>query len=57
MRDAELIYNAILRAERKMETHPEVDPTCSPETANLARFILQVIRTEIGNGMDSEWPR
>lgn len=55
MTDADMIYNAILRAERRLEATAH-DPNF-PQAADLARpaFIaLQTLREEIGNGLANE---
>lgn len=56
MTDADLIYNALLRAERKLEARA-ADEVTSPEVAklNLAAFAaLRTLREEIGNGLTGE---
>lgn len=54
MTDADLIYNALLRAEKRLEdvardlTHPQT------ERALVALTAVQIIREEIGNGLARE---
>lgn len=55
--DADLIYNAILRAERRFEEWPERDPTMPDHSARLAYLIINTIRTEIGRGIAREHPQ
>lgn len=55
MTDADLIYNALLRAEQRLE-QTACDPAF-PQAAELARVALiaaQTIRQEIGNGLARE---
>lgn len=54
MTDADLIYNALLRAEKRLEEWPERDPTMRPEWARLGQLVIQTIREEIGNGLSKE---
>lgn len=54
MTDADLIYNALLRAERRFEEWPECDPTMSPREARLGLLVIQSIREELGNGLTKE---
>lgn len=56
MTDADLIYNACLRAERKFEAlAKKADPEgTGPAFAKLARLTIQSLREEIGNGLTKE---
>lgn len=59
MTDAQLIYDALLRAERRfdgIDTRgvPEVSPLISREAATYALIALNVLREEIGNGLMKE---
>ena len=51
MTDADLIYNALLRAEKRFEAWAARDPTMPPQMARLGELVVQTIREEIGNGM------
>lgn len=54
MTDADLIYNALLRAEKKLEeAHKELVEMNSPRIIHTAAaFIaIQLVREEIGNGL------
>lgn len=52
MTDADLIYNALLRAEKKVEAFLQPDdPPEAQAQAHLAMGIIQTIREEIGNGL------
>jgi hypothetical protein len=51
MTDVDLIYAALLRAERKMEEWPARDPTMRVLHARLGFLIIQTIRQEIGNAL------
>lgn len=56
MSDADLIYNACLRAERRIEERIE-KLQASPETAfslQLCLTTIQTLRGEIGNGLSRE---
>lgn len=57
MKDAELIYSALLRAERRME-HGIVHETNAGTAAfrKLQLGVVQAIREEIGNGIAKERP-
>lgn len=59
MRDADLIYNALLRAERRLEAAFEDLPIGSPQSswASAALAAVLTIREEIGNGLSQEGPR
>lgn len=57
MTDVDLIYNALLRAERYLEEWPERDPTMQPREARLGFLIIETIRREIGNGLAKEGPQ
>lgn len=55
MTDADLIYNALLRAEQRLER--SASDGAFPQAAELARAALvaaQAIREEIGNGLARE---
>lgn len=55
MTDADLIYNALLRAERRLEE--TASDARYPHAADLARpalIALQTIREEIGNALAGE---
>lgn len=55
MTDTELIYNALLRAERRLEEKGRNAP--NPDKAALARFSLEIvaiIREEVGNGIEGQ---
>jgi hypothetical protein len=52
--DADLIYNALLRAERRLEEWPDRDPTMRPEQARFGMLVIQSIREEIGSGLAKE---
>lgn len=55
MTDADLIYNACLRAERRLEA--VATDGAHPHAAELARpalIALQTLREEIGNGLSGE---
>lgn len=59
MTDAELIYNALLRAERKAEamagrTLVDLDGTYVPTTATTILRAIAMIREEIGGGLSEE---
>lgn len=56
MSDADLIYNACLRAERKLEERA-ADLRANPEAAFYVRVCLtalETLREEIGNGLSRE---
>ncbi len=57
MTDADLIYNAILRAERKLEEWPERDPTLTEREARLLFLALNTLRIEIGRGIAETYPQ
>lgn len=55
MTDADLIYNALLRAERRLEA--TATDGAHPQAADLARpalIALQTLREEIGGGLSGE---
>lgn len=52
MTDADLIYNALLRVERKLEAGALAVHDASERV--LANYIIQTIREEIGNGLAQE---
>jgi aspartate oxidase len=52
--DADLIYNALLRAERKLAEWPQHDPTMPDDFARLGFLIIETIRGEVGNGLRKE---
>ncbi len=55
MTDADLIYNALLRAERRLEA--AATDGAHPQAADLARpalIALQTLREEIGSGLSGE---
>ena len=56
MSDADLIYNALLRAERKLEEWPARDPTMRDDFSRLGFLIINAIREEVGNGLSKEAP-
>lgn len=55
MSDADLVYNALLRAERRLEAiatdgnHP-----LAADLARPALIALQTLREELGNGLSKE---
>lgn len=51
MNDADLIYNALLRAERRLEEWTERDPTMLPRESRLGFLIINAIREEVGAGL------
>ena len=56
MSDADLIYNACLRAERSLEERIE-KLNATPETAfyvQVGLIAIKTLREEIGNGLASE---
>lgn len=56
MSDADLIYNACLRAERKLEERAE-NLSGSPDVAihvHACLTAIQALREEIGNGLSRE---
>ena len=56
MTDADLIYNALLRAERRMEEWTERDPTMLPRESRLGFLVINAIREEIGRGLAEARP-
>jgi len=55
MTDADLIYNALLRAERRMEEDAKVPgPDGAWEIKSGAFLALRLLREEIGNGLSGE---
>lgn len=54
MSDLDLIYSALLRAERRFEEWTERDPTMLPREARLGQLVIQTIREEVGNGMSKD---
>ena len=51
MTDADLIYNALLRAERRLERKAAADTTLTGAYARLAFTIVEGIRQEVGAGL------
>jgi hypothetical protein len=54
MTDADLIYNALLRAERRMEALAARDTAMGGALADLGNAIIKTIREEVGNGLAKE---
>jgi len=56
MTDADLIYNACLRAERRIEAEADDLPGGSPERSRLiaAFHAVRTLREEIGRGLAAE---
>lgn len=54
MSDADLIYNAMLRAERRMEELMNQLPADAGHSARVAFAAIHIIREEIGNGLSTE---
>lgn len=55
MTDADLVYNALLRAERRLEA--TATDSAFPQASDLARpalIALQTLREEIGSGLSGE---
>jgi hypothetical protein len=58
MTDADLIYNALLRAERRLEEAlKEPGPDGAWEIRSGAFLAFRVLREEIGNGIARERPQ
>ena len=52
MTDAVLIYNALLRAERRFEAMALAEPTgTGREQLRMCQSVVFVIREEVGNGL------
>lgn len=58
MTDAELIYNAGLRAERRIEEKANAEPAGSPQRSFYLSALLAVttLREEIGKGIVEVYP-
>ena len=55
MTDADLIYNALLRAERRMEEDVKVPGPDGAWAIKSGAFLaLRLLREEIGNGLSRE---
>lgn len=56
MSDADLIYNACLRTERKLEELADEQPKGSPTyaMAQMVFLVVKMLREEIGTGLSGE---
>lgn len=55
MSDADLIYNACLRVEKRLESAmEEAISTARYQEALAAYSVVQILREEIGNGLSRE---